>query len=92
MSYGINQENLYKQENNDSYVVYFWSGTIQKYFKKKIQNFSFSTKLIKAHLKTIKFLSMKGQRYTEDGPKLSAPVASRTQGASRSSRKKRKEN
>ena len=47
------------------YVVYFWSGTIQKYFKKKIQNFSFSTKLIKAHLKTIKFLSMKGQRYTE---------------------------
>ena len=30
--------------------------------------------------------------YTEDGPKLSAPVASRTQGASRSSRKKRKEN
>ena len=47
------------------YVVYFWSGTIQKYFKKIIQNFSFSTKLIKAHLKTIKFLSMKGQRYTE---------------------------
>ena len=45
--------------------MYFWSGTIQKYFKKKIQYFSFSTKLIKAHLKTIKFLSMKGQRYTE---------------------------